>query len=53
VRWSQVMYNDYNWQNEGYDACRAEKTSASTNMEWCIRDPSQITVVRIAYVNVD
>lgn len=46
-----VMYNDSCWQDEGYDACRAEKTSASTNMEWCILHPSQIQVVRISWVN--
>ena len=34
------------WRSEGFDACRAEFTSASTNMEWCIGDPSQIEVLR-------
>ena len=34
----------------GYDACRAESTSASTNMEWCIKDASQITVIDIRYL---
>ena len=45
------MYNDAHWQREGYDACRAEKTSASTNMEWCILEPNQISVVRIHFVH--
>ena len=46
-----VIHNDYNWQDEGYDACRAEQTSASTNMEWCILSPSQIRVVRVTPVH--
>jgi hypothetical protein len=46
-----VIHNDSCWQDEGYDACRAEKTSASTNMEWCILHPSQIEVVRISPVH--
>ena len=45
-----VIYNDYSWQEEGYGACRAEKTTASTNMEWCIRSPHQIEVLRIEQV---
>jgi len=45
-----VIANDYHWQSEGYDACRAERTSASTNIEWCIRDPSAIEVIRIETV---
>ena len=47
-----VISNDYHWQSEGYDACRAERTSASTNMEWCIRDPQQVEVVRVRPVYV-
>ena len=46
-----VLYNDVSWQTEHYDACRAEKTSASTNMEWCILRPSQIQVVSIIPVS--
>ena len=45
-----VISNDSNWQAEGYDACRAERTTGSTNMEWCIRDPSQVHVIRIRAV---
>ena len=47
-----VLYNDFSWQDEGYDACRAEKTTASTNMEWCIREPNQIQVIRVIPVRV-
>lgn len=47
-----VMNNDYHWQSEGYDACRAERTTASTNMEWCIRDASQVQVIRVEEVYV-
>ena len=42
-----VHSNDGSWQNEGHDACRAEHTSASTNMEWCLKSPSQVRVLRI------
>lgn len=45
-----VLSNDYYWQSEGYDACRAERTSASTNMEWCIRDADAIEVIRVTPV---
>ena len=42
-----VRYNDYKWQDEGYDACRADETSASTNMEWCVASADQVRVLRI------
>lgn len=45
-----VLSNDYHWQSEGYDACRAERTTASTNMEWCIRDAHQIEVTGVEKV---
>ena len=45
-----VVHNDHDWQGQGYDACRAERTSSSTNMEWCIRDSSQITIIRVEEV---
>lgn len=47
-----VLKNDLVWQSEGYDACRAEQTTASTNMEWCIRDPNSITVLGITPVYI-
>ena len=47
-----VITNDYVWQNAGYDACRAERTSASTNMEWCILSPNQIEVITVTAVTV-
>ena len=34
--------DDSGWYSEGHDACRAEQTSASTNMEWCVRDKSKV-----------
>ena len=50
-----VLKNDYYWQSEGYnglpyDACRAERTTVSTNMEWCIRDAHQVEVTRVEEV---
>jgi hypothetical protein len=47
-----VISNDYVWQSQGYDACRAERTSASTNIEWCITDPRQIKVLNIKPIPV-
>ena len=37
--------DDSDWQIEGFDACRSSSTSASTHMEWCIKDPSDVRVV--------
>lgn len=42
-----VSGDDQNWQKEGYDACRTTSTSASTQMEWCVKSPAQIKVVRV------
>ena len=47
-----VLSNDSTWQTEGYDSCRAERTSASTNMEWCIGDPGCIKVIGVTTVYV-
>ena len=35
-----VDQDDLGWQAEGYDACRADHTSRSNHMEWCIADPA-------------
>ena len=45
-----TKWNDCSWRDQGYDACRADGTSASSNMEWCIRDRSQVQVIRISEV---
>lgn len=42
-----VRGEDTCWQREGHDACRTDRTSASTNMEWCVRDAHQVQVLRI------
>ena len=47
-----VGRNDAYWQSEGFDACRASETSASTNMEWCIKDARQVQVLRIEKINL-
>eukprot|EP01052_Picozoa_sp_SAG31_P022361 SAG31_NODE_1775_length_7303_cov_2.409356_8_plen_306_part_00 len=46
-------WNDASWRAAGHDACRAEFTTASTNMEWCIRDSSQIQVLRTMPIRCD
>ena len=47
-----VESNDTSWQSQGYDACRASSTSASTNMEWCVKDASQVEVLNIERVSI-
>eukprot|EP00416_Gambierdiscus_australes_P039432 CAMPEP_0171118758 /NCGR_PEP_ID=MMETSP0766_2-20121228/95490_1 /TAXON_ID=439317 /ORGANISM="Gambierdiscus australes, Strain CAWD 149" /LENGTH=204 /DNA_ID=CAMNT_0011581369 /DNA_START=13 /DNA_END=627 /DNA_ORIENTATION=- len=42
-----VKGDNATWQQEGYDGCYAESTTLSPRPEWCIRDPSQITVLEI------
>jgi len=42
-----VRSNDTDWRYEGHDACRADQTSGSKHMEWCIKDRSQVEVIRI------
>jgi hypothetical protein len=43
-----VTGNDTQWQEEGYDACRTEFTSASSNMEWALRSADQ--VLRVLWI---
>ena len=38
------------WQLEGHDAVRADLTSLSDSMEWCIKSASQVTVLGIEQV---
>ena len=47
-----VRSNNTTWRGEGFDACRAEQTSASTNMEWCIKSQRQVKIIRITQVPV-
>ena len=35
------------WRHQGHDAVRADRTSMSQQMEWCVRDPSQIKMIGI------
>lgn len=46
-RVKQTSGNDDRWQREGYDACYTSSTSASTNPEWCILSPNDITVLEV------
>ena len=48
-----VTGNYKTWQREGHDACRAEQTSCADFMEWCIKDPSQITIISIGKISFD
>lgn len=47
-----VRSNNTSWRSEGHDACRADETTASTNMEWVIKHRSQVKVVRISRVSL-
>ena len=40
------------WQDEGFDACRADHTKQSTHMEWCLKEPSQVEVLKVYRVPV-
>ena len=42
-----VSHNDNSWLSQGYDACRAERTSGSSLPEWCLKHASQIKVLEI------
>ena len=44
--------DDDEWQLEGYDACRTPLTSRSENMEWCLKDASQLRVARIERIEL-
>eukprot|EP00966_Prymnesium_polylepis_P082752 1916201-Prymnesium_polylepis.1 len=45
---AKMVHGDYNgWQQEGYDACRAERTSMSSHMEWCLKTPAQVEVLEV------
>eukprot|EP00420_Gonyaulax_spinifera_P011231 CAMPEP_0197933908 /NCGR_PEP_ID=MMETSP1439-20131203/110906_1 /TAXON_ID=66791 /ORGANISM="Gonyaulax spinifera, Strain CCMP409" /LENGTH=212 /DNA_ID=CAMNT_0043556763 /DNA_START=123 /DNA_END=757 /DNA_ORIENTATION=+ len=35
------------WRNSGYDAAFTEKTEISGSTEWCVADPSRITVLAV------
>jgi hypothetical protein len=47
-----VSSNNTSWRAEGHDACRADHTSISSNMEWVIASRSQVKVVRISRVSL-
>lgn len=47
-----VRSNNKSWRSEGHDACRADETSISPNMEWVIANRSQVDVVRISRVSL-
>ena len=47
-----VRSNDTSWRHEGHDACRADSTSASTNMEWCFKEDRQVTVVGLEKIDL-
>jgi hypothetical protein len=45
-----VPSDNQTWRSEGFDACRAARTSLSPHMEWCIASPSHVRVLRIKTV---
>jgi len=48
-----VSGDDNSWQRQGYDACRTDKTSVSSNIEWCMKSRSQVQVVSIQQITGD
>ena len=48
-----VGQNDTTWQAQGFDACRAEETSSSNNMEWCFKNRDQLEVIAMERVDID
>lgn len=42
-----VQAQDTNWSQEAYDACRSDLKCGAMNMEWCVRNPSQVRVVDV------
>ena len=48
-----VSADDDTWQEDGYDACRTSETSRSFNMEWCLKEPSQLHVLEIEHVPLE
>ena len=42
-----ARYDDIDWRAEGHDAVRADLTTASDHMEWCIASPQEVRVTRI------
>jgi hypothetical protein len=48
-----VKSNDTSWISEGYDACRADETDFSTNMEWCIKDASQVEIISVQEITIE
>lgn len=46
-----VSHDDDQWQKQGYDACRTDQTSASSNMEWCVASPEQVEVLGIQEIS--
>ena len=48
-----VSGDDETWQQEGYDACRADHTSRSDHMEWCVADHAQLAVLGITRIPID
>ena len=47
TRAKYVSYNDRSWISEGFDACRAERTSSSPYPEWCLKSARQVEVLEI------
>ena len=47
-----VPSDNQTWRSEGFDACRAARTSLSPHMEWCIASPSHVRVLRIKKVEL-
>ena len=45
-----VRSDDVAWQSQGFDACRADRTSRSGKPEWCLKDPRQVEVIDVRQI---
>lgn len=48
-----VCNDDRSWQQEGFDACRADHTSFSSNMEWCMAETSQVQIISVQQIALE
>ena len=44
-----VWTEERTWHNQGFDACRANSTGFSPNMEWCLKRPEQVEVLAVEW----
>ena len=46
---ADVRTAERTWHNQGFDACRANRTAISPKMEWCLKRPEQVEVLSVEW----